>query len=434
MYEPAFYGGGSNTANVSQEFRYTSPQNQPIRFGAGGSFYSETRFVTSSATFADGDIPAGQQVYSPFGSYGINNTATWGTTYGQPGQNYNKSIQTTDEESGFADAAIDILPNLTASTEYRYTWSLQQFSIIKNQYTPVLYPYSYGDDIHAANQYFTTNEALRWTFLPNQMLYFAFANGVKPGGFNGASTVAADDSFGPESDLNFEGGAKTSLFENRLQLDAAVYHIDTQNAQIYSPSSDPTNPATVIKNFGQTSNTGFEIDARARPADGLTLTAGLNYNNPTFNAGSKDFADSSYCALIPSCAPSIKHAASGAAYTDISGNGLPYSSKYTISASLEYDFLALDQYPSYVRGDLSYKSAEYTDPANLTSIGDSTTLDAFAGISKGRYTLSAYVKNITNNETPTNAPYDVQLTNFQNVPVVNLPEGRTFAFTVAAKF
>jgi hypothetical protein len=44
------------------------------------------------------------------------------------------------------------------------------------------------------------------------------------------------------------------------------------------------------------------------------------------------------------------------------------------------------------------------------------------------------VKNITNDETPTDAPYNVQLSNFQNVPTIDLPEGRTFAFTVAAKF
>jgi iron complex outermembrane receptor protein len=434
VYEPAFYGGASNTGNVSQEIRFTSPQNQPIRYGAGGSFYSETRFEDSSATFADGNIPAGEQVYSPFGAYGINDTATWGTSHGQPGQDYNEDIHTTDEESAFADAAADILPNLTISSEYRYTWSLQQFSIIKNQYTATIYPYAYGDDIHAANQYFTSNEAIRWTFMPDEMVYFAFANGIKPGGFNGASTVKADDSFGPESDLNFEGGAKTSLFQNRLQLDGAVYHIDTQNVQIYSPSSDPTNPATVIKNFGQTSNTGFEIDARALPMDGLTLNAGFNYNNPTFNPGTNDYADTSYCALVASCVPRIKSLKSGLTYIPISGNSLPYSSKYTLSAALEYDFLVMDEFPAYVRGDASYKSSEYTDPAELTSIGAGTTVDLFAGISKGRYSLEAYVKNITNDETPTDAPYNVQLSAFQNVPTVDLPEGRTIAFTVAAKF
>jgi iron complex outermembrane receptor protein len=435
VYRSAFYGGGSQTGNFSQEARYTSPQNQPIRYGAGASFYSETRFETSSATFADYGIPAGEQVYSPFGIYGINNTATWGTSYGQPGQNYNKAIHTTDEESGFTDVAADLLPTVTISSEYRYTWALQNYSIIKNQYTTVTYPSKTGDHIHDANQYFTSNEAIRWSFLPNDIAYFAFANGVKPGGFNGASTVTSDTSFGPETDLDYEGGIKSSLFDNRLQLNASVYHIDTQNVQIYSPSSDKTNPATVLKNFGQTANTGFEIDARALPMDGLTVTGGFNYNNPTFNAGSKDFADASYCNLIASCNPTLQTVpTSGAKYTSIAGNSLPYSSKYTLTGTAEYDWTVLDQYPAYVRGDLAYKSSVYTDPAELTSIGASTTLDFFAGISKGHYTLSAYVKNITNDETPTDAPYNVQLSNFQNVPVADLSPGRTFAFTVAAKF
>jgi iron complex outermembrane receptor protein len=425
-----YYGGASQTGEVSEELRYTSPQNQPIRYGAGGFFDSESRLEYTGAAVADTGIPPGQELYSVFGAFGF--PITLFETPDGAVENYNKDIHVTDEEAAFANAEADILPNLTLSTEYRYTWSLQQFTPITLDGEPgVTYPE--GPHLTEANQYFSTNEALRWTPIPNEMLYFAFANGVKPGGFNGASSVKADETFGPETDLNYEGGAKTSLLNNQLQLDAAVYHIDTENVQAYGPGSDPTNPATVIKNYGATSNTGFEVDARALPVDGLILTGGVSYTNPTFNPGSYDLSDSSYCALITGCAATeVLH--NGLKQIPIAGNSVPYTSKFTISATAEYDFLVMDKYPAYTRLDYAYRSSEYTDAAQFTSIGPASDLDFFAGISRGPYTLSAYVKNITNDTTPVDAPYEVQLSAFQNVPVAILSEGRTFAFTIAASF
>jgi iron complex outermembrane receptor protein len=425
-----YYGGASDTAEVSQELRFSSPENQRFRYGAGGFFDSETRLEYTGASVSDSGIPAGQELYSAFGQFFP--ISLFETSDGSV-QNYNKDIHVSDEEAAFANGEFDILPNLTASAQYRYTWSLQQFTSLALDGEPGV-PDPSGGHITEANQYFSTNESLRWFPVPNQMLYFAFANGVKPGGFNGASSVIADETFGPETDLNYEGGFKLNLLENQLQLDAAAYHIDTTNVQAYGPGSDPTNPATVIKNFGKTSNTGFEIDVRGRPTDSLILTGGFSYTNPTFNPGSYDATDTSYCALIgPSCT-SKEVTVKGLKQIPIGGNAVPFTSKYTLSATAEYDYLLLNQYPAYVRMDYAFRSPEFTDPAEFTSIGPASDLDFFTGVSKGRYTVSAYVKNITNDTTPVDAPYEVQLSAFQNVPVAILSEGRTFAFTVAAHF
>jgi iron complex outermembrane receptor protein len=431
-----YYGGASNTGEVSEELRYTSPQSQPLRYGAGGFFDSESRIEYTGASISDAGIPPGQELYSAFGQFfpiSLFETPNGSVT------NYNKDIHVSDEEAAFANAEYDLLPNLTASAEYRYTWSLQLFTPISLDAVPgVTYPDAgvepNAGHIKQANQYFSTNEALRWFPVSNEMLYFAFANGVKPGGFNGASSVVSDESFGPETDTNYEGGIKSSFLDNALQLNAAVYHIDTQNVQAYGPGSDPTNPATVIKNYGATSNTGFEVDVRSRPLDSLVLTGGLSYTDPTFNPGSYDLSDTSYCALIgPSCTSTeVLH--KGLRQIPIAGNSVPYVSKYTLSATAEYDYILLNQYPAYFRLDYSYRSSEYTDAAQFTSIGPASDLDFFAGVTKGRYSLSAYVKNITNDTTPVDAPYEVQLSAFQNVPVGILSQGRTFAFTVAASF
>ncbi len=420
VLEHGYYGSGSNTGNFSQEVRINSPADLPYRVGAGGFFYDEARTDVGAAAITDGNIPTGQVFYT--GNFG--SPATFATPTGSVGPNVNSDKHETNEEAGFANAELDILPNLTASTQYRYTWYNQQFGITNNEYTG-----PGGPTFHSAEQFFATNEALRWFPIPNQMLYFAFANGVKPGGFNN-SAPPSQAAFGPESDVSFEGGFKTQLFDNMLQLDAAAYHVDVNNLQLYVPLASGSE---YILGEGKTGNTGFEVDARAMPVDGLTITGGFNYNNATFNSGSYDAADAYNCAELPACLAKEK-TVGGLLEEPVGGNQVPLTSKYTFSIDTEYDFIVANQYPAYVRGDLSYKSSQFTDPSNLTSIGDQTFLDLFAGISRGPYTLSAYVKNVTNDESANFFQYDSTLNYFSKQPTVTLNQGRTFAFTVAAKF
>jgi iron complex outermembrane receptor protein len=429
--EHEFYGSGNDTSNFSEELRFSSPQDQRLRYGFGGYYYRERRVQISAASLETVGVPAGQQLWSNYGAYGIP-LSIWETPYGSVGSNINVAHQLFVESSGFANGEFDILPNLTIASEYRYTDSLQQFVAVQNQYDPGIVD-PLGSHISQTNQYFNTNESIRWLPIPTATLYFAFANGTKPGGFNGASTVVADEAFGPETDTSFEGGAKTTWLENRLQLNVAAYHIDTANVQSYGPSSDPKNAATVIKNFGMSSNTGFEADVRGKPTDDTILTLGFNYNDPTFNPGSYDLADTSYCALLPSC---LKTEVLKGVHEEIpiAGNAVPFSPKVTLTATAEYDYELYDIYKGFARFNYSFRSAEFTNAAQLNSIGPNSNLDFYTGISRGPYSVSAYVKNITDNRTPVDFDYQVQLEYFQNVPVVILPPGRTFAFTFGVHF
>jgi iron complex outermembrane receptor protein len=423
--EHSYYGQANNTGDVSEELRYSSPQNQALRYGAGGFFYSEERYYASAASVSAEGIPAGQtlDIEDSFGDTGFFETPT-----GSVGPNINAAKLSTDEEAAFANAEYDLLPNLTVASQYRYSWVLEKNNVTNYEYGNVP-GVTTGTEPHLGEQYFSTNESVRWFPLPNQMLYFAFANGEKPGGFN--NTYAAEyASFGPESNTSFEGGFKTQLLSSRLQLDGAVYHIDTNDLQEYVPL--PNGSEAISTSNGKTSNTGFEIDARALPVDGLTVTGGLNYNDPVFDNGAFDAGDAYNCVEIASCAAKEK-TVHGLLELPVGGNVVPLTSKVTLSGTAEYDFTVAEQYPAYVRGDYAFQSSQFTDATNLTSIPASGILDLFAGISKGRYTLSVYVKNVTNDEAANFFQYDSTLDYFNHVPTVSLLPGRTFAFTVAAK-
>jgi outer membrane receptor protein involved in Fe transport len=433
VIEHGFYGAGSDTSNFNEELRFTSPKDEVLRYSLGGFYYREQRVVLSCAGLSGQNIPAGEELYSYYGAYGIPLT-TWETSYGECGADENIAHQLTVESSGFGSGEYDILPNLTLSAEYRYTDMEQQFVAVRNQYTGPNDPYPYGGHISQTNQYFNDTDSIRWLPIPTATLYFTFANGTKPGGFNGASTVVADEAFGPETDVSYEGGAKTTWLDNRLQFNVAAYHIETQNTQAYGPSSDPTNAATVIKNFGASTNTGFEMDGRAKVLDNTTITAGFDYNNPTFNKNTFDLADY-YCADIVACAPHLVQVGPHSELP-IAGNSVPYSPKITLTLTAEYDYEFLDIYKGFVRGNYSYRAQEYTTAAGsyFPIIGSSSNVDFYTGISRGPYSLSAYVKNITDNRVPVNFQNEVQLEFFQPIPVVNLPPGRTFAFTFGVHF
>jgi len=423
--EHSFYGQGSRTGNVSEELHYNSPQSQAFRYGAGAFFYSEERYYEGAASVSELGIPAGQvlDIEDTYGDTGFFETPT-----GAIGQNINAAKTTTDEEALFANAEYDILPNLTISSQYRYSWVLESNTVTNYEYGNA--PGTIGREPNLAEQYFSTNEAIKWFPIPNQMLYFAFANGEKPGGFNNtyAATYA---SYGPETDLDYEGGFKSALLDNHLQLDAAAYHVDTTNLQQYVPVSLFQEQIAVAP--GHTANTGFEVDARALPMDGLTVTAGFNYNNPYFENGAYDAGDAYNCVEIASCAVKEK-TVNGLLELPIGGNKIPLTSQDTFSATAEYDYTLGGQYPAYLRGDYSYKSSQFTDATNLTSVPASGILDVFAGVTFDRYTLSAYIKNVTNDQAPNFFQYDSTLDYFNHVPTVSLLPGRTIAATIAAKF
>jgi iron complex outermembrane receptor protein len=426
------YGIGTNTGNFSEELRYTSPQDQRLRYGIGGYFYRERQVYISGAGVSEYNIPPGVSLANPFAPFF--DVTTFATPTGVISQNTTVTHHLTTESAGFGNADFDILPNLTLSAQYRYTDLLQQFVELKSDNEPGVFD-PFGPHISQTNQYFNTNDSIRWTVIPNAILYFTFANGTKPGGFNAGSTTPGDEAFGPETDTSFEWGTKTSWFDNRLRANLAIYHIATQNVQAFAPSSNTHSPAEVIRNFGSTTNTGGEAELSGKPTDDTTITFGADYNNPTFDNGTLDVIDNSYCAQIPSCAKTLVKGNNGQVLeVPIGGHVVPYSPRLTLTITGEYDFHFAEIYNGYARVNYAFRSPQSLDAAELWSVGSSSNLDFYTGISRGPYSLGAYVKNVTDNHVPVNFQYAAQLEFFQDVPVVTLPQGRTLAFTLGVHF
>ncbi len=116
---------------------------------------------------------------------------------------------------------------------------------------------------------------------PSVSTYASFTHGYKSGGFNLDSTAAsggADPSFLSEEVDAYEIGLKSKLFDNMLTLNVAGFIQEFENFQVL----EFTGAQFTTFNVPKANSTGIEIEAVARPTDGLTLNGALTLLNAEY--------------------------------------------------------------------------------------------------------------------------------------------------------
>ncbi|MEZ0574755.1 TonB-dependent receptor [Halodesulfovibrio aestuarii] len=123
------------------------------------------------------------------------------------------------------------------------------------------------------------------------MTYATISRGYRSGGFNTAFLKTSDRTFDPEYSWNYELGAKTSWFNNRVNFNAAAFYITIEDQQV---TTTLPNANTVIRNAGKSHNMGFELEGNAILFEGLTAEANFGYTYAEFTKykdGSTDYKD-----------------------------------------------------------------------------------------------------------------------------------------------
>ncbi len=113
-------------------------------------------------------------------------------------------------------------------------------------------------------------------------VYATVSRGYKAGGFNLSPSLTTDQTlFRPEADWSVEAGYKAELQERRLRIDADVFAVRRDDAQLKtSAQSDPNDPNTFVYYTGNAAhgfNYGLEtsIDWQATPRLALGGSLGL---------------------------------------------------------------------------------------------------------------------------------------------------------------
>ncbi|MET0366435.1 MAG: TonB-dependent receptor [Sphingobium sp.] len=250
---------------------------------------------------------------------------------------------------------------------------------------------------------------------PNVNVYAGYSRGFKSAGINMSQPVQlqngpAPTTFAPETVDAFEIGLKTDLFANRLTFNLALFRSEDSgyqaNQSILVDTSTGPIARQYLTNAGDVRTQGVEVDIRARPVEGLSLTAGATYDDAKF----RNYTGGQ--------CPYLEGTVANAGVCDLSGRQLTGVSKfvYNVSANYEFpvgDFAGFDTL-GYLGGDYSHRSsfsgALNTDPyARIPAYG---LANIYVGLreASGKWDLKFWVRNLFDKLYFTNASVDTATT------------------------
>ncbi|WBO22227.1 TonB-dependent receptor [Sphingomonas abietis] len=231
---------------------------------------------------------------------------------------------------------------------------------------------------------------------PNVSLYGRIARGFRGPTIQGRSAVFNSDftTANSETNTSYEGGIKSSFFDNRLRLNVTGFTYVVKDIQL---NGNDENGNGVLFNADKAKAYGMEAEAEVRPVRNLTLTAGLSLLHTEIDDKN---VYAQVCALngVVVCTvenPTVKVGSN--VFAQINGNPLPNAPKYNVDLTARYDlpigpgkaFVATDWniqgYTSYV----AYKAKEFSSSGNFEG-------GLKVGYQLKDYELAVFARNITN--------------------------------------
>ena len=209
--------------------------------------------------------------------------------------------------------------------------------------------------------------AVSYPLKPGKSVYATAARGFKAGGFNPAS-LPGSEGYGQEHSWNYEGGVKTSWFDQRLAINAALFSINWQDLQVNVPN--PFVPAQFfIANAGTATSKGVEVEVTGRPLSALDVFGGFGYTSARFGENST----------------------SGG--VNVSGNRISNAPQYTANVGVQYSRAVTRAATVQVRADLvSYGDYQYDD-ANTAGQSAYALANFRGGVHFARYFAEGWVRN-----------------------------------------
>ncbi len=329
---------------------------------------------------------------------------------------------------------------------------------------------------------FTGRANLEWTptlsFTDKTLIYATYARGYKGGGFNtacqpafGATDCGFSPTFAPEYIDSYELGLKNTLLGGALTLNLDGFYYDYSGYQIsriisessvneninakiygvefesvYSPIRNLTFNATVgflhsAIGSGQSSVDSLNL-SQGNPAYTLvkdTRPGNLAYNclAPTVNVAG--YIAGSYPAIGLSTQCGLGVTAGQVQYgipQDLSGNRLPNTPEFTVSAGAQYVFQLPDDWKATLRGDYYWQDDSYARIYNaendkLHSYHVVNATLTFSNVGEG-VDLQLFVKNAFNAQ-PITATYVTDPTSGLFTNVFTL-DPRTYGAQLTKRF
>jgi iron complex outermembrane receptor protein len=412
----------SNTVRQwSEEVRLVSkpyvPGESALPFTwIAGLYYSDEHTTSTDTEFVNNAT----ELFSKYGVSTADPTVLYGTFPGAIGPN-NEVYQgltsyDTAQYAVFGEGTYYPLPNVRLTAGARYQFARDGESTYQNYY------YDYGDAglVTAVSHFYTflPKFAAGWDVTPNDTIYANASKGFRLGSENRRIPFVAGDapnsgtpsfdlqqlglttgtpaSFGPDKLWNFEIGDKGRLFGGRMTFSADFFYILWSDIQTEIPLV--TSGDEFQTNAGPATSYGFEFETRTLITDDLTGGLSGSVVNATLDHGVIVNGN-----LILGTEP---------------GEKVPGVPEFNFSADLKQAFRINDNVSGFVQiapnwigdshgevvkgvaGNDYMGNPDYKRPGYVT-------LDASAGLTFGRWDVTVFGRNLTNNNKIIQRP-DIQ--------------------------
>lgn len=259
----------------------------------------------------------------------------------------------------------------------------------------------------------------------DNLVYAFAARGANAGGTSGGVP------FQPTTDMDYEAGWKSSLFDGHARLQLDGYRMDIKNQQF-----DAITPATgtvVPTNFPKSTSEGVEASLQMQ-IHGFGADVSAAYNHTKM--GAFDVLNlhyiSSIAVPVPQCAPGETPSPGicqdyGPLLLHLSNKPLPYAPQWTFAALLRYTFLVGSGDTVTPLVGFTYQGSQWMSPVEEYPIDYEPAyglVNAQLAYNHGPYAVTAYIKNLT----------DKTYVSGQSPPNYFIGPPRQYGIRVAVKF
>jgi outer membrane receptor protein involved in Fe transport len=238
-------------------------------------------------------------------------------------------------------------------------------------------------DSHVKESGETHRVNLTYQFEPNRMVYATYSTGYRPAGNNRRPQAK---SWKSDTLTNVEIGWKTSWRGNTVRFNGAIFHEDWKSLIVPIQGE---NGITSMVNAGDARTEGFESDLTWLATDQLNLSVSGTYVKA--NTTSDFCQPTSLGVPVATCTPDLLDAPAG--------TRLPGVPQVKANATARYRF-NVNGYESFAQLAGVYQGSttfSLEAPKNAL-VGDTPAYESFdfsIGMAKNRWTLEAYVNNLT---------------------------------------
>lgn len=324
------------------------------------------------------------------------------------------TTSTYEEYAAFGNATVHLGPRFDITLGGRYSHNKQ---FVDQGGTGLLAPPAL--ESRSSEGVFTWSGAAKYKVSSNVALYTRVAKGFRPGGPNLLPPnvpTGTPQTYSSDSLISYEAGIKAETADRSFSIDAAAFHIDWTDIQLF----------TVINNFGLNANggkaksDGFEFTATLRPTRGFVFSLNGAYTKARLKTDTD---------------PNVG---------GLSGDPLPFTPKFNVNANVDYSWSLGGDSEAFVGASLRSLSKQRANfdagfgalyGLDRPIIPSYEVIDLRAGVDFGRYSVEIFAKNLGNSRGITDVSTGGGLPVAPNGAITaGIIRPRTFGITLGAGF